>query len=119
MRLFEMRATFASLERRQAFLAEEHPIQITKEEKGKGWSRVEGEFTSPLFAYHPDLFEPPSVARARFEMILPSDWRHQAPRKPLAIHMAGTGDHHFWRRRFLMCKPLASEYGSVRSIFPT
>jgi len=44
---------------------------------------------------------------ARFEMLLPHVWKMQA--KPVYIHLAGTGDHYFWRRRRLLALPTLKE----------
>ncbi|XP_045481975.1 protein ABHD18 isoform X2 [Harmonia axyridis] len=47
----------------------------------------------------------PDVGTAYFQMILPTKWP-STNFKPVCIHLAGTGDHFFWRRRNIMAKPL-------------
>uniref|UniRef100_A0A0K8THS9 Protein ABHD18 n=1 Tax=Lygus hesperus TaxID=30085 RepID=A0A0K8THS9_LYGHE len=51
-----------------------------------------------------------NVKSAHFQMILPVEWKNENY-KPICIHMAGTGDHFYWRRRYLMAKPLLEEAG--------
>ena len=106
--LFKMRSEFSCLERRKAFLSEEHKIKIVTEQVKNGVHYLEGEFLSPLYEYHPGLFEPP-VERARFQMVIPDRW--PGPHKPICIHMAGTGDHSYWRRRELLGLPLLRDSG--------
>uniref|UniRef100_A0A1B6EA70 Uncharacterized protein n=1 Tax=Clastoptera arizonana TaxID=38151 RepID=A0A1B6EA70_9HEMI len=47
-------------------------------------------------------------------MILPKKWSSDHY-KPVCIHMAGTGDHYYWRRRQVIAKPLLKE-GNIGSI---
>ncbi|XP_039670256.1 protein ABHD18 isoform X5 [Perca fluviatilis] len=44
----------------------------------------------------------------RFQFIVPKRWQKD---RPVCIHLAGTGDHYFWRRRTLMAKPMVKEAG--------
>jgi len=66
-----------------------------------------GEFISPLNKYMPNGL-PSESERAHFQMILPKKWK-SSTYKPICVHLAGTGDHHFWRRRHFMALPLAKE----------
>ncbi|CAL8327582.1 unnamed protein product, partial [Gadus morhua 'NCC'] len=43
-----------------------------------------------------------------FQFIVPKRWQRN---KPVCIHLAGTGDHFFWRRRTLMARPMVREAG--------
>ncbi|XP_027755354.1 protein ABHD18 isoform X3 [Empidonax traillii] len=43
----------------------------------------------------------------RFQFIIPRRWNSK--HRPVCIHLAGTGDHHFWRRRTLMARPMIKE----------
>ncbi|XP_047511816.1 protein ABHD18 isoform X3 [Pieris napi] len=53
----------------------------------------------------------PKIAqKAHFQMLLPNHWPESSC-KPVCLHLAGTGDHYFWRRRNLMVKPLLKEAG--------
>ncbi|KRX77949.1 Uncharacterized protein T06_3146 [Trichinella sp. T6] len=67
-----------------------------------------GEFETPVVKLLPELVPLP-VRYAQFEMILPKE--KQANSCPLCIHMAGTGDHGFWRRRKFLALPLAQQMG--------
>uniref|UniRef100_A0A8C0KZN3 Abhydrolase domain containing 18 n=1 Tax=Canis lupus dingo TaxID=286419 RepID=A0A8C0KZN3_CANLU len=42
-----------------------------------------------------------------FQLIVPKEWNSKY--KPVCIHLAGTGDHHYWRRRTLMARPMIKE----------
>ncbi|XP_066600228.1 protein ABHD18 isoform X1 [Prorops nasuta] len=53
---------------------------------------------------------PEETKTAYFQMILPLNWTSQKV-KPVCLHLAGTGDHYFWRRRNLIAKPLLKESG--------
>lgn len=55
-------------------------------------------------------FIPEEAHTAKFQMILPKKWNNPSI-KPMVIHLAGTGDHFFARRRVLMAKPLLKETG--------
>jgi hypothetical protein len=68
---------------------------------------LEGKFVTPLELYLPGLV--PKVAQdAHFQIILPLKWKDE-DFKPVCLHLAGTGDHYFWRRRNLIAKPLLKE----------
>uniref|UniRef100_A0A8V0Y2T4 Abhydrolase domain containing 18 n=1 Tax=Gallus gallus TaxID=9031 RepID=A0A8V0Y2T4_CHICK len=41
------------------------------------------------------------------KFITPRRWNSK--HRPVCIHLAGTGDHHFWRRRTLMARPMIKE----------
>lgn len=51
---------------------------------------------------------PAESVKARFQFIVPKKWRKH---HPVCIHLAGTGDHFFWRRRTLMARPMIKETG--------
>ncbi|KAG8453891.1 hypothetical protein GDO86_000495 [Hymenochirus boettgeri] len=50
---------------------------------------------------------PSETIEARFQFIVPKEWKSKY--RPVCIHLAGTGDHHFWRRRTLMARPMIKE----------
>lgn len=84
-----------------------HPVEITKEEVSSDCTIIEGKFKSPLEIHLPGLV--PEAARdAHFQMILPKKWESE-DYKPVCVHLAGTGDHYYWRRRNLIAKPLLKE----------
>lgn len=84
-----------------------YPVVIDKIHTGSSYKLLEGHFISPLVHYLPDVV-PKESHKAYFQILLPTTWRH--PRlKPMCLHLAGTGDHKFWRRRTLVAKPLLKE----------
>lgn len=62
---------------------------------------------TPLELYLPGLV-PEEAQDAHFQMMLPLKWKEH-DYKPVCVHLAGTGDHFFWRRRNLIAKPLMRE----------
>lgn len=90
-----------------------YPVTITNEFITNNAKIIDGYFLSPFDLYLPDLL-PTESKNAHFQMILPRKW-HSNQFKPVCLHMAGTGDHYFWRRRELLAKPLVQE-GGVASI---
>ncbi|XP_037686556.1 protein ABHD18 isoform X1 [Choloepus didactylus] len=67
---------------------------------------LDGHFVSPMAHYVPDIMPVESVI-ARFQFIVPKEWNSKY--RPVCIHLAGTGDHHYWRRRTLMARPMIKE----------
>ncbi|KAE9548160.1 hypothetical protein FO519_008628 [Halicephalobus sp. NKZ332] len=78
---------------------------ITKDWERKGIHYIEGQFRSPLYEYCPELF-PAKVEICHFRGLFPSDERK---RKGLVVHLAGTGDHTFFRREYGLCHQLLEE----------
>lgn len=75
---------------------------ITKENTNGRAINREGYFISPLFHLAPELFggeENLNIARASWQGIFPAD-AYRQNHSGLIIHLAGTGDHTFFRRRF-------------------
>lgn len=73
----------------------------------------EYEFKSPLSEIIPGSL-PKESEKVRFQLVIPHSWfggRELAnpERRPVCIHLAGTGDHFYWRRRHFMALPLAKE----------
>ncbi|XP_060757141.1 protein ABHD18 isoform X2 [Neoarius graeffei] len=66
-----------------------------------------GHFVSPLEHFVPGILPAESV-KASFQFIVPKKWKRH---RPVCIHLAGTGDHFFWRRRTLMARPMIKEAG--------
>ncbi|KAK9504449.1 hypothetical protein O3M35_010776 [Rhynocoris fuscipes] len=89
---------------------EYYPVKITKDNILPNSVRIiEGYFITPFELYFPDLL-PAETKNAYFQAILPLEWKSDSY-KPICLHMAGTGDHYFWRRRQLIAKPLLYEAG--------
>ncbi|CAL8141211.1 unnamed protein product [Orchesella dallaii] len=109
-KLFLFRKLISSRELCQELVDQHHEIIIDKiefEDSGD-IKLVDGHLQSPLAKHLPGLL--PEVAEtAHFQMVLPYKWTTKD--RPIVIQMAGTGDHHFWRRRHLLARPLLKEHG--------
>ncbi|XP_071787588.1 protein ABHD18-like [Asterias amurensis] len=84
-----------------------YPIFIDKNEKWGECRLIEGHFLSPFAKYMKGIM-PKEVETARFQFLLPLKWSTE--KRPVCIHLAGTGDHGFWRRRTVMARPLLKEH---------
>jgi len=108
-RLLEARKTVTDRTKCRNLIPSHCPVELKKSWKTESCYIAEGQFTSPLAQHFPGLL-PKESEKAHFQVIVPKKWP-QTGRKPACLHLAGTGDHHFWRRRNLMAKPLAKEHG--------
>ncbi|CAG2179994.1 unnamed protein product, partial [Oppiella nova] len=109
-RIFKFRKIISNRETCRSLVSPDHPIYIDSHtEHNANYDVYEGHFMSPLVQYLPELV-PKESQIARFQLILPNTWPHNQL-KPICLHLAGTGDHYYWRRRTLMAKPLLKEYG--------
>ncbi|PIK38239.1 hypothetical protein BSL78_24916 [Apostichopus japonicus] len=108
-RIFEFGKILTDRPKCLALINEDYPVEIIKNEEQSRYRVIHGTFKSPFAHYLPDLV-PDEVKTARFEMIVPTRWPSEK-NKPVCIHLAGTGDHGFWRRRIFTAKPLIKEYG--------
>ncbi|XP_033217154.1 protein ABHD18 isoform X3 [Belonocnema kinseyi] len=109
-RIFEFRKIVANREACYNLIPSDYPVTVTKQDEQ--WSDchiVEGQFESP-FEHHLPGIMPEETKIAHFQMILPRKWSSHKI-KPICLHLAGTGDHFFWRRRNLIAKPLLKESG--------
>lgn len=107
-KLFAFRKILSNRESCLKLIDKNHPITITKEVDNGDHLLWEGEFISPFVDHLPGLL-PKESELAKFQMVLPKKWPTHL--KPTCLHLAGTGDHGFWRRRMLMGKPLLDESG--------
>ncbi|XP_025084839.1 LOW QUALITY PROTEIN: protein ABHD18-like [Pomacea canaliculata] len=107
-RLFDFRKVISNRELCRHLVPQDYPIHIDKEVYDGDCRILVGHFLSP-FTHHMPGIMPKEVETARFQVILPMQWKHTL--KPVCLHLAGTGDHFFWRRRLLMAKPLLKESG--------
>ncbi|XP_072480674.1 protein ABHD18 isoform X2 [Notamacropus eugenii] len=105
-RLFEFRKIIGNREKCQNMVSRDYPVYIDKIEEETDCKILEGHFVSPMAHYVPDLMPIESVI-ARFQFIVPREWNSKY--RPVCIHLAGTGDHHYWRRRTLMARPMIRE----------
>uniref|UniRef100_A0A0K8TRX4 Protein ABHD18 n=1 Tax=Tabanus bromius TaxID=304241 RepID=A0A0K8TRX4_TABBR len=108
-RLFEFRKVISNREACTRLVPDDYPVQITKTEKTSECTILEGNFFTPLEFHLPGLV-PKASKKAHFQVLLPNKWRDERF-KPMCIHLAGTGDHYFWRRRNFIAKPLLREGG--------
>ncbi|XP_042726970.1 protein ABHD18 isoform X1 [Lagopus leucura] len=105
-RIFEFRKIIGNREKCQTLVSRDYPVFIDKVEEQSDCKILEGHFISPLAHYVPGILPVESLV-ARFQFITPRRWNNK--HRPVCIHLAGTGDHHFWRRRTLMARPMIKE----------
>ncbi|XP_063992662.1 protein ABHD18 isoform X2 [Diachasmimorpha longicaudata] len=108
-RIFEFRKVVANREACYNLIPRDYPITITKDEEWSDCHIIEGCFESP-FEHHLPNIMPEETKDCHFQLILPHKWSSHKT-KPVCLHLAGTGDHYFWRRRNLIAKPLLKEWG--------
>uniref|UniRef100_A0AAY4BV81 Abhydrolase domain containing 18 n=1 Tax=Denticeps clupeoides TaxID=299321 RepID=A0AAY4BV81_9TELE len=106
-RIFEFRKIIGDRERCKSLVPKDYPVFIDKVEDETDCKIHEGHFISPLEHQVPGIM-PTECVQARFQFIVPKTWRKH---RPVCIHLAGTGDHFFWRRRTLMARPMIKETG--------
>ncbi|XP_068136046.1 protein ABHD18 [Hyperolius riggenbachi] len=107
-RIFEFRKIIGNREKCQHLVPKDYPVYIDKVEEQTDCKILDGHFTSPLAHYVPDVM-PTETVVARFQFIVPKEWKSKY--RPVCIHLAGTGDHFYWRRRTLMARPMLKEAG--------
>uniref|UniRef100_A0AC34FY27 Abhydrolase domain-containing 18 n=1 Tax=Panagrolaimus sp. ES5 TaxID=591445 RepID=A0AC34FY27_9BILA len=78
---------------------------ITKEWNRKDITYMEGNFLSPLYEWCPQLF-PAGVEKCYWRGLFP---QKSEKRNGLVIHLAGTGDHTFFRREYGFANDLLKE----------
>ncbi|XP_077389074.1 protein ABHD18 [Festucalex cinctus] len=106
-RIFEFRKIIGDRERCKFLVPEDYPVYINKTEAHADCYIHDGVFISPLEHLVPGIL-PTEAVKARFQFIVPKRWQSN---RPVCIHLAGTGDHFFWRRRTLMARPMVKEAG--------
>ncbi|KAL0973942.1 hypothetical protein UPYG_G00213250 [Umbra pygmaea] len=106
-RIFEFRKIIGNREKCKELVPKDYPVFIDKVEDQSDCRIHNGYFISPLENLVPGILPSESV-KARFQFIVPKKWKKH---KPVCIHLAGTGDHFFWRRRTLMARPMIKEAG--------
>ena len=108
-RLREARKVIVDRKKSNNLTSTRYPVQLDKTWTKESCYIAEGHFTSPLAQHFPGLL-PKESEKAHFQVIVPKKWSKNG-RKPMCLHLAGTGDHYFWRRRNFMAKPLMKESG--------
>lgn len=106
-RIFEFRKIIGDREKCKSLVPKDYPVYINKTEDHPDCQIHDGFFISPLEHLVPGIL-PPEAIKARFQFIVPKRWQKN---RPVCIHLAGTGDHFFWRRRTLMARPMIKEAG--------
>uniref|UniRef100_A0A3P8TJK5 Abhydrolase domain containing 18 n=1 Tax=Amphiprion percula TaxID=161767 RepID=A0A3P8TJK5_AMPPE len=106
-RIFEFRKIIGDREKCKSLVPMDYPVYINKTEDLTDCKVHDGFFMSPLEHLVPGIL-PPEAVKARFQFIVPKKWQRN---RPVCIHLAGTGDHFFWRRRTLMARPMIKEAG--------
>uniref|UniRef100_A0A6Q2WUI5 Uncharacterized protein n=1 Tax=Esox lucius TaxID=8010 RepID=A0A6Q2WUI5_ESOLU len=112
-RIFEFRKIIGNREKCKELVPKDYPVFIDKVEDQSDCRIHNGYFISPLEHIVPGILPTESV-KARFQFIVPKKWNKH---KPVCIHLAGTGDHFFWRRRTLMARPMIKEAGMEKNAF--
>ncbi|XP_043522419.1 protein ABHD18 isoform X2 [Frieseomelitta varia] len=108
-RIFEFRKALANRKTCYELIPRDYPINITKDEEWSDCHIIEGNFESPFNKHLPNIM-PYETITSHFQLVLPRKW-YSHKIKPICLHLAGTGDHFFWRRRNLIAKPLLKESG--------
>ncbi|XP_032366522.1 protein ABHD18 isoform X2 [Etheostoma spectabile] len=106
-RIFEFRKIIGDRERCRSLVPKDYPVYINKTEEHADCKIHDGFFISPLEHLVPGIL-PPEAVKARFQFVVPKRWQKN---RPVCVHLAGTGDHFFWRRRTLMARPMVKEAG--------
>uniref|UniRef100_A0A8B9K4A0 Abhydrolase domain containing 18 n=1 Tax=Astyanax mexicanus TaxID=7994 RepID=A0A8B9K4A0_ASTMX len=106
-RIFEFRKIIGNRDKCKHLVPRDYPVFTDKVEDHSDCKIHNGHFISPLEHLVPGVLPAESV-KARFQFIVPKRWRKH---RPVCIHLAGTGDHFFWRRRTLMARPMIKEAG--------
>lgn len=108
--LIELRKTMSNRDTCCNLVKFDYPIHIKKKVKKKNYEIIDGYFDTPMKLLVPNIIkENPAIEKAHFQMILPTDWGSSGF-KPICIHLAGTGDHYYYKRRNFMAKPLLKEH---------
>ncbi|XP_065363527.1 protein ABHD18 [Calliphora vicina] len=111
-KLFQLRKIISHRNTCFPLVPKDYPVQILNEHRSPDCIVLEGNFLTPLELHLPGIV-PKAAQTAHFQVVLPNKWKDR--HHPMCIHLAGTGDHFFWRRRNLIAKPLLRD-GNIGSI---
>ncbi|XP_078493728.1 protein ABHD18 [Ciona intestinalis] len=106
-KLLKMQKLISNRETCVGLVAPDYKVNIDKKIEYKECTVLRGSFVTPAMNILPEVV--PTVSQtARFEVVMPQKELHDGNTgvRPACIHMAGTGDHGFHRRRELLGKPL-------------
>ncbi|XP_025407461.1 protein ABHD18 [Sipha flava] len=107
--LFQFRKIIIDRDSCYKLVSSDYPVKIVKKKEDTDSITLEGVFESPFSYYLPDIV-PKESHLAHFQVILPKKWPTKNV-KPICLHMAGTGDQYYWRRRTILANPLVKEAG--------
>eukprot|EP00102_Acyrthosiphon_pisum_P025003 XP_016662213.1 PREDICTED: protein ABHD18 [Acyrthosiphon pisum] len=105
--LFQFRNHIIDRESCFKLVSADYPVKIVKKKEDSDSITLEGVFQSPFSYYLPDIV-PKESHLAHFQVLIPKKWPSKNV-KPMCVHMAGTGDQHYWRRRAMLANPLLKE----------
>ncbi|EDV97384.1 protein ABHD18 isoform X1 [Drosophila grimshawi] len=106
-RVFQFRKVISCRETCFKLVPRDYPVEITKKKRYSDSTLIEGNFKTPMELHMPGVV-PKAAQKAYFQILLPNKWVNEE-HKPICIHLAGTGDHFFWRRRNFIAKPLMKD----------
>ncbi|XP_071124411.1 protein ABHD18-like [Mytilus edulis] len=107
-KIFDFRKVLGNRDECYKLVPPDYPVTIDKDELQGDVRILEGHFESPFKKCVPGLM-PKETETARFQMVLPKEWKSH--HKPVCLQLAGTGDHYYWRRRTVVARPLLKESG--------
>ncbi|CAC5422803.1 Protein ABHD18 [Mytilus coruscus] len=107
-KIFDFRKVLGNRDACYKLVPPDYPVTIDKDELQGDVRILEGHFVSPFKKCVPGLM-PKETEIARFQMVLPKEWKSH--HKPVCLQLAGTGDHYYWRRRTVVARPLLKESG--------
>ncbi|XP_076823045.1 protein ABHD18-like [Clavelina lepadiformis] len=104
-KIFEMHKLISNRETCSKLVSPNYEVVIDKEINFANYKLIHGHFITPLMDYLPKLV-PVCAQVATFEVVINKSKVRSDSHGPACIHMAGTGDHGFQRRREMIAKPL-------------
>ncbi|KAA3680050.1 uncharacterized protein DEA37_0008719 [Paragonimus westermani] len=106
LKLIENFKSVSMLKKFEQFAGGDFPIVVDMRTEHKNTVLVEGSFVSPFERALTNVMDAENSI-ARFQLVLPKEWSTKY--KPICIHLAGTGDHTYSRRRFFLANRLLSD----------
>uniref|UniRef100_F6VAA5 Uncharacterized protein n=1 Tax=Ciona intestinalis TaxID=7719 RepID=F6VAA5_CIOIN len=106
-KLLKMQKLISNRKTCAGLVSPDYKVNIDKKIEYKECTVLRGSFVTPAMNILSEVV--PTVSQtARFEIVMPQKELHDGNSgvRPACIHMAGTGDHGFHRRRELLGKPL-------------
>ncbi|GMR53747.1 hypothetical protein PMAYCL1PPCAC_23942, partial [Pristionchus mayeri] len=102
--LYLFKKEVTSQRKMQEFVDEFKPkVAVIKENRRNGVYYAHLSTVSPYSLRFPSICPPP-IDRCRFILVMPERGTHR-----VALHLAGTGDHGYWRREKWLANPLVED----------